>query len=521
MEKYQFGEYILCSDLTLSRNGYALSIPPKEIAVLFLLVRNAGAVISKENIISTVWKGGMVSDESLTRCVYAIRKILGESPDCRYVETVYGKGYRFAMDTQHVHESALQLNENRKEVIAIFPFIMKRKEQSLIIFDYIINHGDLFDKKGYRLMPAAMTIKSNDFMSSFSQLRKAGARYFLTGIEVATDNRSIIRLELTESESYTVVFRDTVIITTDMAINLVNISRCISQMIGLTEQSAPHNFIKNFVAAQNTVDKYASGNHSEHFFSDFCDPSTPVLQDLAAFDTPRLCSLSGCYFALASLGIMAFTEAAEIISLITAKILETCPGNASALSMNTLIHTLNQMEDSESDFRMAMILSPLSPEVYYHYACYMMLKSDYSRASRMTGIALSLDPNLFSAKILNIAILTLRDQLDAAIEYASSLLGQDHLCDIVLWSLLAILHTQQDKMEEANNYLEKIRTYRQRCSFVNACYETAISYSGNERQFPVEKLRSVSQKRFPQDAVYWLPLFEQNDQGKAFGSHGK
>ena len=45
------------------------TIPPKALAELWLLVRRAGAVVTKEEFLSTVWEGTVVRDETLTSCL--------------------------------------------------------------------------------------------------------------------------------------------------------------------------------------------------------------------------------------------------------------------------------------------------------------------------------------------------------------------------------------------------------------------------------------------------------------------
>ncbi len=44
-------------------------------------------------MLDQVWPNCDVAEESLTRCIYALRKLLGREND--YIKTVYGKGYRF------------------------------------------------------------------------------------------------------------------------------------------------------------------------------------------------------------------------------------------------------------------------------------------------------------------------------------------------------------------------------------------------------------------------------------------
>jgi TolB-like protein len=63
--------------------------------VLLLLVQRAGEVISREDLLATVWSGSVVGDDTLTQAVIKLRKALGDdtrSPS--YIETIAKRGYR-------------------------------------------------------------------------------------------------------------------------------------------------------------------------------------------------------------------------------------------------------------------------------------------------------------------------------------------------------------------------------------------------------------------------------------------
>lgn len=91
----------------------------KELGVIILLLNADGEIVSKEEIIDKVWSASVASDESLTRCIYALRKLLHENKQCKYIETVYGRGYRFTVPIVIVTD-----NEPVKSTttLAVFPF---------------------------------------------------------------------------------------------------------------------------------------------------------------------------------------------------------------------------------------------------------------------------------------------------------------------------------------------------------------------------------------------------------------
>jgi len=73
-------------------------LEPKVMDVLVYLVGHAGQVVSREGLIRDIWRGTIVTDEVLSRCIYRLRRELGDNPKApRFIETVPKKGYRLVM----------------------------------------------------------------------------------------------------------------------------------------------------------------------------------------------------------------------------------------------------------------------------------------------------------------------------------------------------------------------------------------------------------------------------------------
>jgi DNA-binding winged helix-turn-helix (wHTH) protein len=68
-------------------------VEPKMMAVLVCLARNAGEVVTRQEIFAEVWPGMFVSQDVLTRCIYRLRKVLGGARS-KQIETIPTRGYR-------------------------------------------------------------------------------------------------------------------------------------------------------------------------------------------------------------------------------------------------------------------------------------------------------------------------------------------------------------------------------------------------------------------------------------------
>jgi DNA-binding winged helix-turn-helix (wHTH) protein/TolB-like protein/Flp pilus assembly protein TadD len=83
----------------LLRNGEPLALFAKTYDLLEFLLANNGRLVSKDEILESVWGGQFVEEANLSVQISALRKALGEkvgSP--RFLVTVPGKGYKFVAD---------------------------------------------------------------------------------------------------------------------------------------------------------------------------------------------------------------------------------------------------------------------------------------------------------------------------------------------------------------------------------------------------------------------------------------
>jgi len=101
---YEFGPYRLDKQKgQLWRDGQTVSLTTKSLEILACLVENAGSVVSKDQLMETLWPDSYVEEGNLTQNVFLLRKALGETArDHNYVVTVPGRGYRFAAEVREI-----------------------------------------------------------------------------------------------------------------------------------------------------------------------------------------------------------------------------------------------------------------------------------------------------------------------------------------------------------------------------------------------------------------------------------
>jgi DNA-binding winged helix-turn-helix (wHTH) protein/TolB-like protein/tetratricopeptide (TPR) repeat protein len=104
---YLFDDFELREeDFCLSRAGERISLEPKSLRVLLLLVSRAGHLVDKQCLLDTVWAGTFVEENTLARTVAVLRRELGDdSRKPRLIETVPTRGYRFVARVQVIQVS--------------------------------------------------------------------------------------------------------------------------------------------------------------------------------------------------------------------------------------------------------------------------------------------------------------------------------------------------------------------------------------------------------------------------------
>src|SRR5690349_3627147 len=95
--KLQIGDWIVEPSLyrLTAPAGKVVKLEPKAMAVLVYLANRPGEVVSREALLSAVWRDTVVGDESVTQVILKLRKALGDGRENpAYIHTIPKGGYR-------------------------------------------------------------------------------------------------------------------------------------------------------------------------------------------------------------------------------------------------------------------------------------------------------------------------------------------------------------------------------------------------------------------------------------------
>lgn len=107
-QRLQVGDWVVEPALNqLSAAGRTVKLEPKAMSVLAYLADRPGQVVSREALLSAVWPGVVVGDDSLTQVVIKLRKALGDVPEKpAYIQTISKGGYRLVAPVVRSEEAA-------------------------------------------------------------------------------------------------------------------------------------------------------------------------------------------------------------------------------------------------------------------------------------------------------------------------------------------------------------------------------------------------------------------------------
>jgi Tol biopolymer transport system component len=80
----------------LASDGAPLKLRPREFDTLVALLQAAGTVVSKDELLATVWPDTVVEENNLNQAISRLRQVLGDDrKDPRFIATITGRGYQF------------------------------------------------------------------------------------------------------------------------------------------------------------------------------------------------------------------------------------------------------------------------------------------------------------------------------------------------------------------------------------------------------------------------------------------
>ena len=103
---FRFADFAIDVDRgALLRNDEEIKLRPKSFDVLLYLVEHHGRLVSRDELLDTVWHGSVVTEDAVTQCLIDIRRALGDTSQ-ELIRTVTRRGYIFEPPVTEVRDAA-------------------------------------------------------------------------------------------------------------------------------------------------------------------------------------------------------------------------------------------------------------------------------------------------------------------------------------------------------------------------------------------------------------------------------
>ncbi len=100
---YEFGKFVLDpQERILFADGKAIHLTDKVFETLLLLIRHNGRLLTKDEMMASIWEDAFVEESNLARNISRLRKILNTGRS-QMIETLPKRGYRFLADVKEIN----------------------------------------------------------------------------------------------------------------------------------------------------------------------------------------------------------------------------------------------------------------------------------------------------------------------------------------------------------------------------------------------------------------------------------
>jgi DNA-binding winged helix-turn-helix (wHTH) protein len=176
---YLFEDFTLdISRKCLWRTGNLVSLTPKALETLLVLIKYRKNVVEKDTLLSEVWADTFVEEATLAQNISTLRRVLGSRPDKPFIETIPRRGYRFVMEVREITtaedaaqapgENLVQLKKYEKEkVFAARPLHFPESEADNIALVSVIVQATVSAAGNYIF---SITRRGNDWVLQMRQI---------------------------------------------------------------------------------------------------------------------------------------------------------------------------------------------------------------------------------------------------------------------------------------------------------------------------------------------------------------
>nr|WP_160105131.1 winged helix-turn-helix domain-containing protein [Pseudomonas izuensis] len=425
---FVFDHWLLQSDGTLMRDGHGVHVPPKELNVLRLLLKSAGTVVSKDHLLDRVWPETDAAEESLTRCIYALRKLLKENKD--FIATVYGQGYRFTCPVVELDVP----NQVRTVApsLAVLPFRDLGETAALDLQDVLIRQLTTAFGEALHIIPSGLMAGCGQPVHLRSLAGQMSVDYCLSGRFTGTREQCRWSVELIRGSDHALMYGQT--------LDATDLTEALGALTCMVAQRVPRlRPVGDACGSYPAAVAYLNGlcrlhQHTPQGLRDALVQFRQCLKQDAGY-APAWCGMADAWLGQAMIGLCYQGRAIEEAQTAISNALTLDSSNPLALTRLTLLTSLRGCEQAAQVLFRRCLLTADQADVHYFHAWHHWFWRRNEQAAQSIDKCLQHDPDCVRAQVLRVRIALSQSPTEAVL-VARRVLQQGGMGN----PLLVILH---------------------------------------------------------------------------------
>ncbi|MGN8273834.1 winged helix-turn-helix domain-containing protein [Pseudomonas sp. SMN5] len=379
------------------RDGQGVHVPPKELHVLRLLLGSAGSVVGKDHLLDQVWPRTDTAEESLTRCIYALRKLLKDNKD--FIATVYGQGYRFTCPVVAL-DGPSQARATAPS-LAVLPFRNLDETAALDLQDVMIRQLSVAFGEALRVIPSGMIAACGAVQDVRSWVGRLSVDYCLSGRFSGSGGAPLWSVELMRGADQSLLHGQT--------LDASDAGEALGALTCLVAQRVP--------GLRPVGDRCGSYPVAVAYLNGLCSVQRHTAQSLRdaavlfrqclkldAGYAPPWCGMADVWLGQAMLEVVEQERAIEEAHVAVSNALALDPGSLPALTRLALLTSLRGCEQAAEVLFRRCLLSADQADVLYFHAWHHWCWRRNALAARIIEQCLAHDSGCVRAQLLQVRI---------------------------------------------------------------------------------------------------------------------
>jgi TolB-like protein len=313
---YRFDDFVVDPEAwRLSRAGQEIHLDPVVLKLLIYLIDNNDRLVTRQELMDTVWGDTVISESALSKAVARLRKALGDdSATHRYLETVHSQGYRFVA----------QVEAESVRSLAVLPLknLTGDPDQDYFVdglHDLLIT--ELYKLPGLGVTSRQSTIRYQDSRLSMTDIAvELGVDTLVEGSLLRKDGRIEVTIQLIDGKRDKHLWAKRYTHETSAILNMIaDITSAIGIKIGVTKMSPGGNGpIRTRMDQVNprAIDAYALGTtHLEQLSRNGLRTAISQLETVVAIEPKFAQAWAQLAVAYAMEGLFGFTPSRDAIEM--------------------------------------------------------------------------------------------------------------------------------------------------------------------------------------------------------------